>query len=1230
MNRKLMRYILRLGTAACLFLIATCISAQNATSVAITGTVTDPVNAVVVGAKVTVTNLATGLTHTAITSGTGFYTVESLPPGDYSVTVSAKSFKTTTIANVHLDPGQRRGLDLKLTVGSESATVSVTADAVVVQTESAEAGGTITANEVQNIMLNGRNFLSLLTVVPGVSSVLGGNGTYQAGQGANTSVVIVNGSSAEETMYTIDGVYNVTSASFITMPITPVVDQVEEMRVLSDNYSARYGLAGRQILVTTKSGGEKYHGSAYGFERSNEYGTAHYYYQSATTPLASLHQTDWGITVGGPLEIPKLFNTKKLFFFVGADWKAVHSPYATGARVVPTAANRAGDLSSEPALATGAVLHPYSSLDSTHQAILDARYGGGAGSGVNCITQKTAGGNYNQILPKCMDSNTVILMNTFWPLPNYNLTAATTTENYLNPNANKFSVNDELYRADYNPNASNSITFRVMKEEAAQINGSRGYNNYNPITLSATDTPAMNALLRWQWTIKPSLINNASAGLIFTKYQNMLMGDYTLPSGVNINQVFPGVDPINRMPDISLDNSPGDSSDAWWWIGVGALPTHSNDQTTEYSDDITWVKGNHIIQGGFTYMRNLLHANAASAFPMGNFCFDGGYSNNTLADYLMGFLSKGSNGCGYGYEQTSSQRDGRFRNNWTEAYIEDDWKVNPRLTVNLGVRWSYFSAPTKDGNDISNFVPSAFSLSSAPAICADPSATLGNALGSLPQCGVSTYGLQSTTWQYLNASNQPLETDGATVANITTNGMLTAGQGTPTGFTTPQKGLYAPRIGFAYRLTNDGKTSIHGGVGFGYTQVSLLQTSNLLGNTPFVQQPVYFNTEFTNPAGGSGTVPNPSGLVSVLATSSSYRPATIRNYSLTIEKEVAPGGVVSIGYAGMTTQHIFNGSSSGGWDQNFPLNANPVTGKYADTSTTDSTGTTACLTAATAAGVVGQYSSGFSYDPCINAGKVNSYYYRPYQGYNSMTTGSSLGVANYNGLLAGYVQKMRDLTMHVSYTFSKSLGDVNASGVQVAYSSSGTYQNSRNPMGDYGRPDYDRPHVFIDSLVYNIPFFNKTSNAVEHTLLGGWNLTSYTVAQSGFAMTPTYSSGLATRPNATGPVVRNRGTSGKVGQQPLYSATNFAAPSYGYFGTAKVGSLRGPKEVVLHLSAEKAFAVGERFSAKIGAQAFNVLNHPNVMGLNTGWGPGSTTFGMASSSSYGDPREMQFYAKVSF
>ena len=336
MRLKQLRNLWRLGAALAVFAVAAWVHGQSATSCSITGTITDATGALVPAVQVTITNQATGLSQTETSNGSGFYDAESLAPGDYSVATAKAGFKSEQIKNIHLDPGQRRGLNVKLAVGSQSVSVSVEADAEVVQTESAEAGGTITAKEVQNIMLNGRNFESLLTVVPGVSSVNGANGTYQAGQGAITSAVVINGSSDEESMYTIDGVYNDVSASDITLPITPVVDHVAEMRVLSDNFSAKYGLAGRQVLVTTKSGGEQFHGSSYFFDRTNEYGTAHGFLQNGSVPLTSLHQSDWGITLGGPVEIPKLLTNvnKKLFFFVGADWKAVHQSYTSGARDV--------------------------------------------------------------------------------------------------------------------------------------------------------------------------------------------------------------------------------------------------------------------------------------------------------------------------------------------------------------------------------------------------------------------------------------------------------------------------------------------------------------------------------------------------------------------------------------------------------------------------------------------------------------------------------------------------------------------------------------------------------------------------------------------------------------------------------------------------------------------------------------------------------------------------------
>jgi len=1151
--------------------------AQNITAGAIAGTVTDSTGAIVPNAQIVVTNQATRQVTTAKTSGSGAFNVENLPPGDYSVAISMTGFQQYTLNDLHLDPGQRRGQDIKLVVGSVDTKVTVEADALAVQTESAESGGTITAKEVQNLMVNGRNFSQLTSVLPGVSNTLGANGNYESGQGAITSTVIVNGSSDEETMYTIDGVYNVTASSEITLPITPVIDDIDEMRILSDNYSARFGLAGRQIVVSTKSGGDHFHGSVYGYERSNEYGTAKTYTFQPGQVLPSLHLTDWGLTLGGPVKIPHLFSDtgkNRLYFFVGADWKANHQSSSLNSRNTFTSAIRNGNLSVEPELATGAVLTPYASLDAYHRSVLAAR---NPGNPAGCIFQETPGGNYNGILPQCMDPNTVLLMNTFWPLPNYTSSVA----NYINTNPTKFSVNDQDYRGDYNLNNNNIITVRILHEETTSINASRNYNDPSPNPDSLTYNPAGNGLIRWQSTITPNIVNTASYAEVYTKYGSLLSGNYTLPSGytATAGKAFPTADPLNRIPDISLDNDTH-SAENWFWLGVGALPNFSNDASGEVSDDLSWVKHSHVLQFGGTFMWNLLNINASS-FPMGNYCINGGYSGDTAADYLLGFLANANNGCSFGFEQTNSQRAGRFHNKWAEFYFQDDWKATPRLTLNLGVRYTYFTAPAKSGNDISNFIPSSFNAAQAPAVSTSGAFTLNNL-------------------------NQPLTTTG-TVANLTTNGLVTACQGTPCGFTNPRKALIAPRLGFAYRLTNDGKTSIHGGYGIGYTQVSLLQTSNLLSNIPFVQQPTYNSTEFTAPTGPAGTIANPPGTQALSATGAGYRPALIQNYSLTVERQITPGGILSIGYAGMTTQHVF----SNAFDQNFPLDGT-------------SSGSAACAAKSPTPG-----STAYQFDPCINTGAISSLYYRPYAGYSTITTGVSLGVANYNGLLVGYVQKMKDVTAHVSYTFSKALSDINASGVQVPYSSSGTFQNDHNPAGEYGRPDYDRPNVFVYSVVYQPSMFNHASNIFEREGLGGWSISSFMTDESGFAETPTYASGLATRPNTVS-IVRNSGTSGKtlIGQKPLYSASDFAAPAYGFFGSAAIGSLRAPKEVAVHVSAEKGFLIKDGFEAKIGAQAFNVFNHPNVLSVSSAWAPGSTSFGTAAT--YGDPRQMQFYAKVNF
>ena len=240
--------------------------AQNTTAGSMAGTITDSTGAAVPNATVTVTNLQTKSAFTATTTSTGYYTVENLPNGDYTLAVSAGGFSPVNVANIHLDPGQRRGQNVSLKVGAVSARVDVEADTVSVQTESAESGGTISAKEVSNLMLNGRNFQQLATLVPGVSSVNGANQQVNSGYLGQTDL-IVGGASSEETTYTIDGVYDMTPTSLININITPSIDAIDELRIIKDAYSARYGYAGSgQVLINTKAGGSTFHGTGYEFK----------------------------------------------------------------------------------------------------------------------------------------------------------------------------------------------------------------------------------------------------------------------------------------------------------------------------------------------------------------------------------------------------------------------------------------------------------------------------------------------------------------------------------------------------------------------------------------------------------------------------------------------------------------------------------------------------------------------------------------------------------------------------------------------------------------------------------------------------------------------------------------------------------------------------------------------------------------------------------------------------
>ena len=1159
--KSLTRALTYLPLALLVVLGALMLHAQNAASGSLAGTVTDRSGAVVTGAEIAVTNQATGATRAVTTSGDGFYSAGSLPGGDYQLVATKEGFRTSTIKNIHLDPGARRGIDVRLIVGTATAQVTVEADTVAVQTESGENGGTISAKQVSQLMLNGRNFQTLATLVPGVTAVSGSN---QLGQGGASSQVqlSVGGTSVEQTAYLIDGIYDSVPSGNITLSVLPTIDSIQEFRVLENNYGANYGFAGSgQVLVQTKSGGSTYHGTGYDYIRNNNFWTAKNFFYQPGKPFG-LHQNIFGYSLGGPVLIPHIYNSdrKKTFFFASGEWKLSTSSQALTRAFFPQAM-RDGNFSASPTLPSTKSLK----LDASSSALL-------AGRGLNPASCLSAGanGSLNQINPTCMDPVSVALMNAYFPQPNSVVPGQ--FNNFVNTNPQKLFDSDVLYRIDHMINDKNQIMGRVMYEENNIQLAARNYNDPAPNPGAATYTTGLNAVIRWTSNFTPHIINSAQIAETFQKGSNSLRGAYTLPSGVTIPRPL-GSDPLNRIPSMEIDGG-------WSWLGVGAYPTYSHDGLGIVGDDLSWLKGNHSLQFGGVYMFGIRRANVATGnVPQGNYVFSGVHTGDPAADFLLGVDAS--------FVQINSQRSGNFHYHWFEGYFQDDYRATPKLTLNGGIRWSYYGPTTRDGNQLANFQPSSFNSAQAPLV------TTGGAL-------------------VTNSQGQPITSAGG-VANLT-NGLVIAGQnGTPAGILNPRHSYFGPRLGFAYQLTSDGKTSVHGGYGIGYTQVALQNTVILLPNPPFTKNIAITNSLMSNP--GAGTT-GAASVQSLQAVGYDFRAGMIQTYSLTLQREVVPHGVLSIGYAGNLQEHILSTQLDG----NFPL-----------------PGTTAGTPRCAAMSPTHEQSTNYQFDPCLNTGSTAKAYYRLYQGYDQILSTMSGGIGNYNSLQSGFVYRANALTLNLAYTWSRALTDVvpanpgSNGGSGVGYNSVGTFQNSHDIRAEYGRPDFDRAHVFTAAPVYELPYFRSSNHLLARELLSSWSLSGLAILESGYALTASDAygdKGLATRPDQLQKVSTTG--SGKVGLGEHNYFTNpggvFAKPAYGFFGNAANGTIVGPREIAFNVSTSKTFPITERVGAQIRIEAFNVFNHPNITSISTQFG--SANFGQAITA--GDQRIMEGAFRLSF
>ena len=635
--------------------------AQQLGSSALNGTITDPAGAVVPNSKIILTAVSTGYTRTAVTNSSGLYSFSELTPGLYSLTVDAPGFQLSKVPRVQLFVGQTMIQNVHLQVGSATQNVTVSAAAPLLTQSSGEVGTVIEQKTISEMPLNGRSFLQLNLLAPGVTRSKNSN-TFDAVQiDPTVQSFNVNGSHGDYNAYLLDGVnikeYNTGSISF-----APSVDAIQEFQVATSNYSADLGTeAGAQVNVATKSGTNEFHGDLFEFLRNDKFNSKNYFAQT----VSPFKQNQFGATVGGPVLLPRLYDGRnKTFFFASYQgFRLANDSPAYGN--YPTPAQLTGDLST---LATPdkPVIDPVTGLP----------FPG------NIIPQ-------NRIPDHLLDFLQHGIGKGPWvPVPNSDIPG----QNYFVNVSNHFEANQFIARVDQKLGAATFMYVRYADNRASLSPG-----NINPNWSQSTTQPAKSIAVNVSHTFSPTLQWDTTAGFSMFS-QNLIYstnGKYDI-----MNSILH----INGYPT---------APETWGVVGLvltgysdlGELyssPTNPQSNVLEIRSGLTKIIGQHSFKFGGQFNRNY---DTNQNLLEGNLSFDGSLTGYALGDFLIGHP--------FNTFTSNTGFDARLRSTQLAGYMQDDWKATPQLVLNLGFRYDWSSIPTSANNSVANWFVGPASLHSS-------------------------------------------------------------------------------------------------------------------------------------------------------------------------------------------------------------------------------------------------------------------------------------------------------------------------------------------------------------------------------------------------------------------------------------------------------------------------------------------------------------------------------------
>jgi carboxypeptidase family protein len=1124
----------------------------------LTGTVSDPSGALVPGAAVLVHNEETGAdVRTVVTGDAGGFNITNLPAGRYTVTVTNAGFQTYIARDVILNVAEKHTLNVQLKAGQVSERIEVTAENTPIQTATAEQSGTVTGDQVRELALNNRNFEQLILLQPGVANQL----PDKVGFGlANNTSISVNGARTGANNYTVDGADINDSGSNGTLLNTPSIDAIREFTLERSNYDAAFGRSGGgQIVVATKTGTNQFHGSAYEFNRNNYYNSNTFSGRAsiaAGTPLSSANTVpierynDYGFTLGGPLFIPKVYHPEKnkTYFFWSEEWRKASTP-GTNQINVPTTAELGGAFAAPIPVAPA-----------------------------GCVT--SAGGT-STIKASCYSKNAAAYLNAFIaPNPANNATGDQLITNYSQLN----NFRQDIIRLDQNVGDKVRVFGRYMEDVVPQNEPFSlwGGGNYPGVETTSLNAPGRNLVFNATMTLSPKVVNEVEYVDAWGAINSTLKGIANSPaflSQLTNNTAYK--DPNGRAPNVSIAGLTG--------LGNGSAPYFERNVDKNIFDNLSMQHGNHTIRTGFSSMWMTKTENASAGAA--SFSFTGGNGNPAFANFLLGQADN--------YSQPSKDTIPFLHYVNFEFYVQDDWKVTRKLTVNAGIRYSYFPSPSDSKNTLVNFDPLLYSAGNAAVI--DP------ALGSMT--GLTAAGNPTNAAIYGNGLIFPKGAACSAAQAISTQ-VACSPYGSRINPSSNQN--WGPRLGLAYDPFGDGKWAVRAGLGLFYDRtLNGIWEQNAFNNPPLVQTTTTLNNAnssanlFDNPLGGQAGAA-PLGPVALTSTGSpSFKVPSYLDYSLSVQHELMPNTVLEVGYVGTKGTHLLG---------DIDLNQPTVAARQAAAPGTD-----------------------------VNA-------VRPFLGYGAINDRVPVYTSNYNSLQVSLNRRFsKGLTLELGYTWSKLL-------TTNPYDRGLSAYNTYDLKQSYGPSVLNTPQMLVFSYVYELPFY-KGQRGLAGQLLGGWELSGITTIQSGqsqimtqsndpWSLVTTTSSTISCTISASNPtcplypgglgMTRSGDTvfirPDQIGSAhgPKTAAEFFNPAAFavavGHFGSSRPGAILGPGIQVWDMSLIKNIKFAERVGLQLRLETFNTFNHGNPSGIDTN--VGDSNFGAVNS--WHDPRNVQLGAKINF